>query len=165
MTAVFTGSGTFTLKPLIEPERNYLVMATGADSVEQEFESAVFLFADGTEAEVRTKSSPAADDGHAASTLRRFRSRCQRRAMTAGSFVGDLLQDDQIQNLEAEVLAELYNPPVQDPSALISTGASTTSFASWLFREPPSATFPRRRSRSSTWTLTVHRTGSGTSLT
>ena len=166
VTAVFTGSGTFTLKPLIEPERNYLVMVTGADTVEEEFESAaVFLFTDGTEAELRAKSSPAADDGHAASTLKRLRSRCRHRAMTARSFVEDLLQGDDTQNLDAELLAELYNPAGAGPFRAYIHGRKRDDLRFLVVPRGAVRDLPRRRSRSSTWTPTVLRTGSGTSLT
>jgi hypothetical protein len=60
--AIFSGSGTFELRPASEIERHHLQFLTGDKSLEiltEPFESLVLLFTDGTEAEIQAHGSPA----------------------------------------------------------------------------------------------------------
>jgi hypothetical protein len=91
--AVFTGEGLFRLKPTIPIEANYLTKVTGKAEVEEAFDSAVFFFTDGTYQEVKKQASAMAPDPHALQVLKNLRDKLH---------LGE--------NVEAELLAELYNP-------------------------------------------------------
>ncbi len=74
--AVFSGQGSYTLKPASATERAYLAFRTGEAnlvSLTDSFSEAVFLFTDGTESDVRKVGQPGAADQQASSVLDRFR--------------------------------------------------------------------------------------------
>jgi peptidase M1-like protein len=87
--AVFTGEGVFRLKPEIPIEANYLVRVSGKPEVEEAFDSAVFFFSDATYDEVKKQASAMPLDPRAAQVLKNIREKVK---------------------IEAEILAELYNP-------------------------------------------------------
>ncbi len=93
--AVFTGDGTFTLKPPVEIEKRNLARFTdGKSELEEPFKAAVFLFTDSsTFAELKTSAKPIPPA--AADTLKDFR---------------DTFRDDLKTNLAARVLADLVFP-------------------------------------------------------
>jgi hypothetical protein len=97
--AVFTGDGVFRLKPAIPIEANHLNKVTGKPELEEAFESAVFFFTDATYDEVKSQASAMPVDPRAAGVLKNLRDKL-RRDRTYGD----------IGNVEAELLAEFYNP-------------------------------------------------------
>ncbi|MBI1898936.1 MAG: hypothetical protein HYS04_20750 [Acidobacteria bacterium] len=93
--AVFQGEGEFFLKPPLQLERDYLVAVTGKPTLAETFQQAVFLFTDLTYQEFRSGVSAAPLDPRARDLLREFRERMRKER--EGS------------NLDAEILADLYN--------------------------------------------------------
>jgi hypothetical protein len=108
--AVFLGQATFHLDPAVPTEANYLQMMTGSRQFEDEFDSAVLSFTDGTYQELKhagtaVTSGPGLDD-----VLNDFHRRMRHRTENPRSYLEYTLGDEQIPNVEAELLADLYNP-------------------------------------------------------
>jgi hypothetical protein len=107
--AVFRGDGQFTFTPVLDIERDYLVKITEQKAVEESFDNALFAFADLTYEEIRKQGQPATDES-AAGLLENYRRQLRRRTETPRSLVEALVAGDTISNLDAQLLAELYNP-------------------------------------------------------
>jgi hypothetical protein len=107
--AVFTGEGRFQLKPAILLETQYLMRLIGKSEVDEEFTSAIFYFTDATYDEVKKQAHAIATDATAANALRDFHNRT-RKQVPPRSMVEALVRGEDMQNLEAELLAELWNP-------------------------------------------------------
>ena len=108
--AVFLGQATFHLDPAVPTEANYLQMMTGSRQFEDEFDSAVLCFTDGTYQELKragfaVTSGPGLDD-----VLNEFHRHMRHRTENPRSYLEFTLGDEQIPNVEAELLADLYNP-------------------------------------------------------
>jgi hypothetical protein len=97
--AVFTGTGTFHLKPAIPIEERHMQRLTGTAEIDDTFDSAVFFFTDATYAEVKSQASAMALDPKAAGVLKELRDKL-RKDRTFGD----------VGNVEAELLGEIYNP-------------------------------------------------------
>jgi hypothetical protein len=117
--AVFTGDGSFHFAPRIAIEQNHLKQVTGSTEVEESFNSIVLCFTDGTEAEIKRAAKPADEASKAASAFLEFRSRVRRRADTPRSIVESLLGLENVPNVDADLLAELYTPQRHSFSAYI----------------------------------------------
>lgn len=94
-TAVFIGEGRFQLEPAIPIEAAHLNKVLGRPEVDENFDSALFAFTDDTLAEIKGQAHATALDAKAAEQLKDFRHRLRERADT---------------DIEADLLAELYNP-------------------------------------------------------
>jgi hypothetical protein len=107
--AVFTGEGRFQLKPAMPLEAQYLQRMTGKSEVDEEFTSAIFYFTDATYEEIKKDGHGVGSDASAANALRDFHNRT-RRQVQPRSLIEALVRGEDMQNLEAELLAELSNP-------------------------------------------------------
>jgi|ERR1017187_510871 hypothetical protein len=108
--ALFTGQGRFRLKPAVATESARLRFTIGAAEIDEEFDAALLYFTDGTAEEVRgqAKSGPVSAKNQA--EFQKFHSQLRARTETPRTFMEALMFGEDIPNLEAEVLAELYNP-------------------------------------------------------
>jgi hypothetical protein len=107
--AVFRGDGQFTFTPVLDIERDYLVKIAEQKVVEESFDNALFAFTDATYEEIRKQGQPAADES-AAGLLENYRRQLRHRTETPRSLVEALISGDTVSNLDAQLLAELYNP-------------------------------------------------------
>jgi hypothetical protein len=117
--AVFTGEGTFHLKPLLPVDATYLNSVSGASEISENFRSVVLCFTDETAAEIRKAALGQDESSKAMPAFQEFRSRVRRRGDEPRSLVEALLGGDQMANVEADLLAELYAPRRQSFSAYI----------------------------------------------
>ncbi len=108
--AVFTGQGRFHLKPAAATESARLRFTIGAAEIDEEFDAALLYFTDNTGEEVRgqAKSGPVSAKNDA--EFQKFHSQLRARTETPRSMMEYEMFGEGIPNLEAEVLAELYNP-------------------------------------------------------
>jgi hypothetical protein len=97
---VFVGEGEFTLEPYLFIERNHLKLRTEKETVNEPFSRLALAFTDNTWQEIKSQSQPAGAeaDSQAQDTLRDLQNRLRDRLRGGG------------ENLEAELLADLYNP-------------------------------------------------------
>ena len=108
--AVFDGEGTFTFNPLSPLDRNYMASLTGQLTVSEQFDRALFCFTDDTGKEIRTSARTPSKDPRLADLLRDYRKHFRSRLEQPRSMLDYLLNDVAMDNLEADVLTDLYNP-------------------------------------------------------
>ena len=94
--AVFLGEGEFTLTPALGIEKVYLKNLTDQETFKETFDRALFCFTDDTGKEIRGQTRSHTADAKLADTLRDFRKR--------------LRVAEAPENIDAELLADLYNP-------------------------------------------------------
>jgi hypothetical protein len=109
-TGVFVGEAEFALEPLLPIEKRYLVSLTQKESVKEKFNEAVFVFTDETCQEIQRDGHASATDPRAADVLRQLRNRLRHRPDQPRSMVEALLTSESMDNVEADTLADLYNP-------------------------------------------------------
>jgi hypothetical protein len=109
-SAVFVGEGHFQLKTVIPLEAMQILKITGNTAVEEDFTSATFMFTDHTFDEVQQQARTVAMDPAAANALKDFRSRMRRQPNPPRSMLEALTTGEDIVNIEADLLGELYNP-------------------------------------------------------
>jgi len=97
---VFVGEGEFTFEPYLAIERDRMKLVTGSETVSEQFSRIVIAFTDDTFQEIQnlSQSGGSSADSQALDTLRELQNRLRNRDRG-----GD-------ENLEAELLADLYNP-------------------------------------------------------
>jgi hypothetical protein len=108
--AIFIGEGHFNLKPVIGLDTRELHRRTGENEVNEEFTEAVFRFT----ADARLKFLPGVGDqteasAEAATVLGRWREKVRHRREQALSFTQFLLQGETMDNVDADLLAAVYN--------------------------------------------------------
>ncbi|HKA00552.1 MAG TPA: M1 family aminopeptidase, partial [Candidatus Solibacter sp.] len=96
--AVFVGAGEFELAPSLPLELDYLRRLTKLEAVKEPFGKAVLSFTDDTYQEVKRQAQAGGDGSRAKDVLGEFRNRLRMRT--------DRLRE----NIEADVLAGIYNP-------------------------------------------------------
>ena len=107
--AVFTGDGVFHLKAAAAIEADHLRNVTGAPEFEEPFHSAVFCFTDKTYDEI-VAAATAADEAPTAArgAFQSFRSLVRARGDQPKGQIEALLGGEDIVNVDAELLRELY---------------------------------------------------------
>ena len=108
--AVFVGEGEFTFAPLSPVDRNYMTSLTGQESVSEPFDRALFCFSDDTGKEIRASAKTPSSDAKLAEILRDYRKRLRSRPESPRSLLEAILGGDAMDNLEADLLTDLYNP-------------------------------------------------------
>ncbi len=93
--AVFVGEGTFTLVPAVPYERDHLKMTIGSESASESFDRALLFFTDNAYEELKGTGRARALPPGAAETWRDLRQHLRERGEA---------------NVDAEILADLYNP-------------------------------------------------------
>ncbi len=107
---VFTGEGEFTLTPLLDVEKNYLKMITEKENVIEPFDRAVLFFTDQAYQEIKASGKAGAVDQRAKEVLKDFRDRMRRNTEQPRSMIEYLFSGENVENVEAALLAHLYNP-------------------------------------------------------
>jgi hypothetical protein len=109
--AIFIGEGHFSLKPATPLDAHELRRRTGAEEFKEDFSDVVFRFT----GEARLKFMPGLGDrtesaSEAAAVLRNWRERMRQRREQPVGFTQYLLQGETMDNVDADVLAAIYNP-------------------------------------------------------
>lgn len=110
VTGLFTGEGEFSLTPAFILEQNYLAAITGKDTLTEPFNRMVLCFTDETYAEIKKQAQPSGADGRAADLLNDFHKRLRSRTDRPRSLLEALLRYEDVENIEATLLTDLYNP-------------------------------------------------------
>jgi len=109
--AVFVGDGHFNFKPATAFDARELNRRTGANEVNEEFTEAVFRFTGENRlkllAGVGTQSEPAVE---AATAFNHWKERMRQRSEVPVGFSQYLLQGETMDNVDADMLAAIYNP-------------------------------------------------------
>lgn len=109
--AIFVGEGQYSLKPVTPIAVHELSRRTGAEQVEEDFSEIVFRFT-GQErmkflAGVGESAEPSAE---VAAVFQRWKEKVRHRHEFAVSFTQSLLEGETMDNVDADVLAAVYNP-------------------------------------------------------
>ena len=107
--ASFSGQGEFTLAPLPTSEIESLRRITGQDSIHEEFSRLALVFTDDTYRQISQKAQPASGAPEM-QALKESRERLRQRQEQPRSMLESLLTDESMDNVDADVLADLYNP-------------------------------------------------------
>jgi hypothetical protein len=108
--AVFVGEGEFTFTALSPIDKAYLASLSGQASVTEQFDRALFCFTDDTGKELRASMKTPSNDPKLAEALRDYRKKLRTRPEPARSMLEYLLNGDSMDNVEADLLTDLYNP-------------------------------------------------------
>ncbi len=108
--AIFIGEGHFSLKPVTPIDARELNRRTGAAEVNEDFTEAVFRFAGDTRIKflsgLRGQTENSSD---AADVLKHWRERVRQRRDQVLGFTQYLLQGETMDNVDADLLAAVYN--------------------------------------------------------
>lgn len=107
---VFTGRGQLILESGLPHEQQIILLHSGESSVQEEFGAAVLWFTDDTYDQVRESGTAGSLDPKATGELERVRSRLRERRERPRSSLEAMLQGEDMDNIEAFVLADLLNP-------------------------------------------------------
>lgn len=110
--AVFSGEGEFSLTPPEGREKQNLLLITKSPDLKDTFQEALFCFTGKTAAEIRAKLGAAAQEepGAGVPVIEKFRRRLRHSSETPRSSLEAMLTDESMDNIEAEILRDLYNP-------------------------------------------------------
>ncbi len=109
--AIFVGQGHFTLKPVTESDTREMEHRSGHPTAEEEFTEGVFRFSGRIYQQLVAALTTKVDTpAQAASVFQHWRSKMRHRHEIPESFTQAVLEDENIDNVDADVLATLYNP-------------------------------------------------------
>src|SRR5262249_11016843 len=119
MLAVFRGEGTFEVAPITSIERNYLAKLSGQEKPRVGFQRMLIAFSDSTYDEVTKAGKLVTLDPEAASAAADLRKKIRK----------DSDGDD---NIEAELLADFYNPGRESSFMAFMSGKDADDFRFFL---------------------------------
>ena len=109
--AIFIGQGHFTLKPLGAIETREMIRRTGRPTAEEEFTEVVFRFSGNEYPEfAAVLGAKTETQAEAAIALQRWKDRVRHRREVPEGFTQAILEGATIDNVDADVLAAVYNP-------------------------------------------------------
>ena len=109
--AVFVGQGHFTLKPFAVLDTNEMARRAGSPTAEEDFTEAVFRFSpDQFSQFAAALGSRAETPAEAASAFQHWKDKVRHRHEVPEGLTQGLLESETIDNVDADVLAALYNP-------------------------------------------------------
>ena len=108
--AVFDGEGQFTFDPVLPVEKAHLKLITEQETIRETFDRALLVFTDDTGKEIRSSCKSRKPDPKAADILKDFRRLLRHNPQEPRSQTEALVTGDDMDNLEADLLMDLYNP-------------------------------------------------------
>src|SRR5580658_785830 len=109
--AIFVGQGHFTLKPVLEPDTRELLRRTGNPTVEEDLSEVVFRFTPkeyprfSAALGAKTQTPP-----EASAALQHWKEKVRKRHEVPEGFTQAILEGETIDNVDADLLAAIYNP-------------------------------------------------------
>src|SRR5947208_5479 len=109
--AIFVGQGHFTLKPLATLDTNEMARRAGGPTAEEDFTEVVFRFSPDKFSQFAATLGTRADTPtEAASAFQRWKDKVRHRHEVPEGLTEAFLESDTIDNVDADVLAAIYNP-------------------------------------------------------
>ena len=109
--AIFVGQGHFTLKPLVALDVREMTRRTGNPTAEEDFTTVVFRFTGGELKEFAATLGTKVDTpSDVAPAFQDWKNRVRQRHEVPEGLTQALLEDETIDNVDADVLAAVYNP-------------------------------------------------------
>ncbi len=108
---IFTGTGHFTLKPIIEFDTREMTRRSGGPTAEEDFTEVIFRFSPGQYTQfARGLGQKTATPAEAAAAFQQWKERVRHRHEVAEGFTQAILENETIDNVDADMLAAIYNP-------------------------------------------------------
>ena len=109
--AIFVGEGHFTLKPLGGIDLSEMIRRSGSPAAEEDVTEVVFRFSPGVYPQFAAALGAKADTPpEAAAAFHDWKNRVRQRHETPQGITQALLENDTMDNVDADVLAAIYNP-------------------------------------------------------
>ena len=109
--AIFVGQGHFTLKPLATLDVTELTRRSGAPTAEEDFTEVVFRFTPGEYPKFAPALSAKTDTPpEAATAFQHWKEKVRHRHEVPEGLTQEFLESESIDNVDADVLAAIYNP-------------------------------------------------------
>jgi len=108
--AIFVGDGHFTLKPAALVDAQELKRRAGATQFEEDFTQIIFRFTGERRRFQPAMGSETEAPSEAGSALEHLKDKLRKRHEGAQGFTENLLQDETMDNVDADLLAAIYNP-------------------------------------------------------
>ena len=109
--AIFIGQGHFTLKPLTTLDTSEMVRRSGSPTAEEEFSEAVFRFTPDQFPQFGAALGPQTDTpAQASAAFQHWKEKVRHRHEVPEGLTQGLLENETIDNVDADLLAALYNP-------------------------------------------------------
>ncbi len=109
--AIFVGQGHFTLKPFATLDTNEVVRRTGSPTAEEDFTEAVFRFSpDEFSLFAATLGTRADTPAEASTGFQHWKDKVRHRHELPEGLTQAFLESETIDNVDADVLATIYNP-------------------------------------------------------
>jgi hypothetical protein len=108
---VFVGEGRFTLKPLTALDTREMVRRAGNSTVEEDFTEAVFRFSPDQYSTFGGALGPKSETpAESAAVFQRWKAKVRHRHEVPEGLTEAILESETIDNVDADVLAAVYNP-------------------------------------------------------
>ena len=109
--AVFVGQGHFTLKPLVHLDTQEMIRRSGKPTAEEDFSEVVFRFTPGLYPKVAAAFGPKVDTPReAVDALQHWKNKVRHRHEFPEGLTQGIFEQESIDNVDADVLAAIYNP-------------------------------------------------------
>ena len=109
--AVFVGQGHFTLKPLSHVDTQEMIRRSGKPTAEEDFSEVVFRFTPGLYPKVAAAFGPRVDTPREAiEALQHWQNKVRHRHEVPEGLTQGIFEQESIDNVDADVLAAIYNP-------------------------------------------------------
>jgi hypothetical protein len=109
--AVFVGQGHFRLKPLTRQDLNEMRRRSGQEAIEEEFTTAVFRFTGRVHQQLTANLVTKVDASpEVANAFQHWKSKVRHRHEVPEGLTQAILESETIDNVDADVLAAIYNP-------------------------------------------------------
>jgi hypothetical protein len=109
--AIFIGQGHFTLKPLIHVDIQEMIRRSGKPTAEEDFTQVVFRFTPGLYPQVAAAFGPRVETPHEATAAwKNWKNQVRHRHEIPEGFTQEIFEQEMIDNVDADVLAAIYNP-------------------------------------------------------
>ena len=108
--AIFIGQGHFTLKPLIHVDTQEMIRRSGKPTAEEDFTEVVFRFTPGLYAQVAAAFGPRVETPREATEAwKNWKNKVRHRHEIPEGFTQEIFEQEMIDNVDADVLAAIYN--------------------------------------------------------
>jgi hypothetical protein len=107
---LFVGQGHFTLRPVLEPDAHELLRRTGNPTVEEDFSEVVFRFTAKEYPRFSAALGAKTQTPPEAAAFQHWKEKVRKRHEIPEGFTQAILEGETIDNVDADLLAAIYNP-------------------------------------------------------
>src|SRR5215469_2879997 len=109
--AIFVGQGHFVLKPMLAVDTQEMIRRSGSEIADEDFTAVVFRFTPGAYSFFSKLATESVDrPAEAETAFKAWQARVRSRHLDPVGMTQHILEDSTIDNVDADVLASVYNP-------------------------------------------------------